>query len=955
MKLKQTIIFLFIIISITLFANTDRYTIQIGDTLEIFNYGYPDLTQTAQVGPDGFLEIKLIGSVNAVGKTAEELSAIIEGEFKQYARESRITVIVKERSPKLIYAMGELNNPQTIDVLLKNEITLLEVLGLCGGPTEEADLSAVAVMRNGHTMSRDISQAFSSGNFENNELLKAGDMIIVPKKYNRRVYLFGNSDKSGPVYFEEKEPMTLNYFLSKMSFNKETMKPTIKIHRDGEKLSFDALFVLENHERINLKTNDIIVVEMVEDRFCYVTGKLESGKVDFEKDEKMTLRTLMGKLGVDMKYLPDLEILHADGSREHFDSKRLATYDYELLTGDIIQFPISKYLYLIGDASEKGRIAFEDYEDLTLLNLLVKVGYQLEKPTDITIIEPDGASSVISTANLLTRDVYLKTGSIIQLPMERFVYLMGDIDTINSKDDQGGVLTTNASNRFVFRYDESMTLKTVIKRMNAIPVEQGINVTILRGLEQFQYDAKEVFYSQRDVDLKIGDTLVFQKDRDRFVYVLQEDNQLSKVYFDANEPMDLFNLFLKIGTISETWNDEVRIMFSSGDIQITDIDTVLSKQENIMLESKCMVMLPETYRKVYCFGAIENQGEILFERGEDFTLQQLLIKVQTDFETLDEIIIKTDHMINRYNPETFTGLDENLSLETDSIIYFKPYLPKTASIIGKVAQPGVKTFAKNEPLNLLMLLSKAGGFTSESDQSLTVIKPSGEQLMIDYKNYENPAMIHIDDGSYVIAGENLDDYVVLLGDVKEPGIKYLINEKEPLLDILSRSGGVLDWDENTLIQLKRKNGDSELINTEKDPMALRQVMVEIGDVVYVMPSDRLKIYVFGEVNRPQILKYYEGMTLFEAVLSSGGPKESAYLKKILYYQGGIDSYPQIVDLSNIKWSEPTQQILLQPGDVIYVPKSALVDILRVTGFIGSMITFSSNALDVYETMIQSDF
>ncbi len=955
MKLKQTIIFILLIISITLFANAERYTIQIGDTLEIFNYGYPDLTQTAQVGPDGFMEIKLIGSVNAAGKTAEELSELIEEAFKQYAKESRITVIVKQRSPKLIYAMGELNNPQTIDVLLKNEITLMEVLGLCGGPTEEADLSAIAVMRNGRTITRDISQAFSSGNFENNESLKAGDMVIVPKKYSRRVYLFGNSDKSGPIYFEEKEPMTLNYLLSKMSFNQETMKPIIKIHRDGEKLTFDALFVLENHERIILRTNDIIIVEMVEDRFCYVTGKPESGKVDFDKDEKMTLRTLMGKLGVDMTYLPELEILHADGSREHFDSKRLATYDYELLTGDIIQFPISKYLYLIGDSSEKGRIEFEDHEDLTLLNLLVKVGYQLEKPTDITVIEPDGGTSVISTANLLTRDIYLKTGSIVQLPTERFVYLMGDIANINSNEDQGGVLAQSPSNRFVFRYDEAMTLRTVIKRMNAIPVEHGISITIIRGLEQFQYDAKEVFFSQRDIDLIIGDTLVFQKDRDRFVYVLQEDNQLSKVYFDANEQMDLFNLFLKIGTISETWNDEVRIMFSNGDIQITNIDTVLSKQENMMLESKCMVMLPETYRKVYCFGSIENQGEILFERGEDFTLQQLLIKVQTEIEALDEIIIKTDQVINRYDPKSFTGLDENLTLKTESIIYFKPFMPKKASIIGEVAQPGVKSFDKNEPLNVMMLLSKAGGFTSESDQRLTIIKPSGEQLTVDYKNHENPAMIQIDDGSYVIAGENLDDYVVLLGDVKEPGIMNLINEKEPLLDILSRSGGVLDWDENTLIQLTRKNGESELINTEKDPMALRQVIVEIGDVVYVMPSDRLKIYVFGEVNRPQILKYYEGMTLFEAILSSGGPKDSAYLKKILYYQGGIDSYPQIVDLSNIKWSEPTQKIPLQPGDVIYVPKSALVDILRVTGFIGSMITFSSNALDVYEAMTQSDF
>jgi len=61
-----------------------------------------------------------------------------------------------------------------------------------------------------------------------------------------------------------------------------------------------------------------------------------------------------------------------------------------------------------------------------------------------------------------------------------------------------------------------------------------------------------------------------------------------------------------------------------------------------------------------------------------------------------------------------------------------------------------------------------------------------------------------------------------------------------------------------------------------------------------------------------------------------------------------------VDLSHIKWSKPTTPIYLEPSDVIYVPKSALVDILRVTGFVGSMITFSSDALDIYNTMTQSN-
>ena len=119
----------------------------------------------------------------------------------------------------------------------------------------------------------------------------------------------------------------------------------------------------------------------------------------------------------------------------------------------------------------------------------------------------------------------------------------------------------------------------------------------------------------------------------------------------------------------------------------------------------------------------------------------------------------------------------------------------------------------------------------------------------------------------------------------------------------------------------------------------------------------MKAMAFVPIFTPMVapVAYASGiMTLFEAIMKCGGPRDTAYLKKILYYKGGIDTYPQMVDLSNIKWSQPTDPIYLQPGDVIYVPKSALVDILRVTGFIGSMITFSSNALDVYNVMTQSN-
>jgi polysaccharide export outer membrane protein len=887
------------------------------------------------------VELRLVGPKSALGKTPEEFASLIEGDYKKHANESRINVIVKSRTPKFVYVMGEVVSPQNVNIVLREDITLLEILSLCGGPTEVAELTELKLMRNGLTKTIDISPAFNGLEWSERVFLEPDDMIIIPKKYNRRVYLFGNTGKSGPVYFEQKEPMTLNYLLSKMGFNSDVMLPEIKIHRDDRILQFDALYVFNNLEQIKLETNDIVVINKVDERFCYVTGRADGGKIIFDKEEKMSLRTLMGKLSVDMKYLPTLTILHADGTIDSFDSKRLETFDFELKNGDIIQFPISKRVYLIGNAPQKGEIVFSNHEELTLRALLIKIGYQLEEPVEISILGPDGEERVVSTENLMKRDVSFQSGSIIEFPEQRYVNIVGDI--------------SSESDRFMFRYDEPMTLKTVIQRFNAIPIETGISVTILRGLEQYQYDTKEVFYSEKKIELLKGDTLVFEKDRERYVLLLKEDNKLSKIYFKANEEMDLFQLFIKLGTISEIWNDEVRVMLPNGDIRITNIDDVLSQKANMQLEPKSMVMLPETYRSVYCFGNTGVQGEIFFKRNEPFTMRQLIIKTNANItKSTEDIIVKTNKETKRYNPEEFMDIEMDVSLEPDSIILFKPFIPKRVSIFGEVEQPGVKVFEQDEPLNLMMLLTKAEGFKYNADRNISIIDSSGNKKVVDFENLSDPTSVELSDRSYVIVDENLDQYVLLLGDVRSPGVKFMKLKEMSLLQLLSQAGGVLDWDKNTRIEITRSNGKKEIIDTDKEPVNLNDITVKVGDIVYVVPSNRLKIYVFGEVLAPRILRYYEGLTLFEALLQCGGPKDSAYLTKILYYKGGIDNYPQVVDLSNIKWSEPTEQVYLQPGDVIYVPKSALVDILRVTGFIGSMITFSSASLDVYNTMTQSD-
>ena len=72
--------------SFSSFANessTNYYIIGQNDVLEIMLWGYPELTRTAVVQPDGMISLPLGGQIDAAGKTLVELRAGIVKELKK--------------------------------------------------------------------------------------------------------------------------------------------------------------------------------------------------------------------------------------------------------------------------------------------------------------------------------------------------------------------------------------------------------------------------------------------------------------------------------------------------------------------------------------------------------------------------------------------------------------------------------------------------------------------------------------------------------------------------------------------------------------------------------------------------------------------------------------------------------------------------------------------------------
>ncbi len=81
------------------------YRLQVGDTLLVDSLEedlrLPSTTSVLTVQPDGTISLRLIGEVQAAGRTIEQLRAVLESRYRQYVKEPKIDVIPQKTNTRL--------------------------------------------------------------------------------------------------------------------------------------------------------------------------------------------------------------------------------------------------------------------------------------------------------------------------------------------------------------------------------------------------------------------------------------------------------------------------------------------------------------------------------------------------------------------------------------------------------------------------------------------------------------------------------------------------------------------------------------------------------------------------------------------------------------------------------------------------------------------------------------
>lgn len=266
-------------------AISDSYEIGPLDVLEIQVFGVEEFSGSFPVSETGEVALPLLSPIAVAGNTVRELEELLESRLREtYVRDPHVTVKVSEMRSHGVSVIGAVRQPGVYQI--SGERTLLEVLAMAEGLTEEAGNSVLLVRPNtsagggpaggvgsGEGAASDIVPAsdspvapggaeqvvevdlgalLESGRVEENLMVRPGDIVQV--RPAGLVYVVGEVNRPGGYPVPPGEPMTLLQALAMSqgltSLAQAGSTVIVREHEDGtrEEIPVDLDEVLEGSE-----------------------------------------------------------------------------------------------------------------------------------------------------------------------------------------------------------------------------------------------------------------------------------------------------------------------------------------------------------------------------------------------------------------------------------------------------------------------------------------------------------------------------------------------------------------------------------------------------------------------------------------------------------------------------------------------------------------------------------
>ena len=166
------------------------------DMLEITVWGYPDLTRTVPVRPDGQISVPLAGTVRVAGRSVERLTQDLTRAFAKYIINPQVTVSVKEFRKIRISMLGQVAKPGTYT--LPPGARILDAISIASGITDNAALPKAQLVRaSGETRLLNLDGLLLQQDLSQNLVVEPGDTLLIPEDTTNKFYIVGDVNRPG--------------------------------------------------------------------------------------------------------------------------------------------------------------------------------------------------------------------------------------------------------------------------------------------------------------------------------------------------------------------------------------------------------------------------------------------------------------------------------------------------------------------------------------------------------------------------------------------------------------------------------------------------------------------------------------------------------------------------------------------------------------------------------------
>lgn len=265
------------------------YQLAAEDTISVNVINFSNLSlSSVVVPPDGKITVPLLEPISVVGKTTDELAAVLTEKWKKFVINPSVTVSLVAKRKENVLFYGFITRVGTVEY--KSTLRMIEALAQVGGALAIGDLSKVTVThKNGEKQVLDLSKPETRGGTEADILLQSGDVIYVPE---RRVQISVLGEVNKPGSFDYKDDMTvLDAIASSGGVRMETADffGATLVHNGVEsKLDLDALMKKGDlTQNIKLVAGDRIVVPEFKNR-TYTFGAVgKAGYYPFKPGDRV--------------------------------------------------------------------------------------------------------------------------------------------------------------------------------------------------------------------------------------------------------------------------------------------------------------------------------------------------------------------------------------------------------------------------------------------------------------------------------------------------------------------------------------------------------------------------------------------------------------------------------------------------------------------------------------------